>query len=180
MVHYGCCRDKVPGNNVLQPVERFDLNLAGSNVFCLATIRPEIICLVKTHRTLWVRIQECHLRLQLARGGPVIVAFAQSDVLAATRLKNRKGIGASSQVALRQQQADFLWVALSVAPHDRARAVSGTVFADNEFNFEVCLLHEHALDGLCDKPLVVIGNHSHADFDVNLRRACCVHDDCLS
>jgi hypothetical protein len=48
--------------------------------------------------------------------------------------------------------------------YDLASAISGTIFTDDKFILKINVLAENALDGLADKPILVVGDHQYADF----------------
>ena len=106
---------------------------------------------VKTDGAVRVTIEEINLLLQLERVGPVVVAFHRAMYCPRHAFKVATKLAHHPQVAFGQEQADSLRVAFPIVAHNGTRAIGRAVFADDELNREVGLLHEHALDGLRDE-----------------------------
>ena len=114
-------------------------------------------------------LQKIHLLLQLQRVRPVVVAFAEGDILAAAHeagvgaLKAAGGAAVDGDVvfAAMEEEADLVGVTVGVGLADLPRAVGGFVFADEDLDGEVRLLHEHAVEAVADEVGVLVG----ADLD---------------
>ena len=112
-------------------------------------------------------VEQVRLDLHLPRGRPVIVALQQRDVFALGGAEDLAEILLCSQVALPQLGADDSGILPAVFPHDFPRAVGRAILPDHQLERKIRLLHEDALNSLCDEFLMVVRNHENT----HLRRA---------
>ena len=121
-----------------------------------------------------VALQKVHLPLQAAVVAPVVVPFADADVLASGVGEEVFGVEVAAlgeNVLLHQKGPHNPGIPQGVVPDDLCRAVGGGVVADQNLKGEVRLLAQKAVQGLGNVLLMIIGraqdrHHAAAFFHV--------------
>ena len=113
-------------------------------------------------------LQKVHLALELGHIRPAVVPLAEGGILA-------PGVGEEDlvvdvpalgvQVLLEVKAAYLVGVLRFVLPDDGGGAVGGDVVADQDLIGKIRLLAHHAVQGLADIVLVIVGGAEHRDHD---------------
>ena len=129
---------------------------------------------VHTGAVVRVALQKVHLPLQAAVVAPVVVPFADADVLAPGVGEEVFGVEVAAlgeNVLLHKKGPHNAGVTQGIVPDDLRRAVGGGVVADQDLKGEVRLLAQKAVQGLGNVLLMIIGraqdgHHAAAFFHV--------------
>ncbi|CKR56897.1 Uncharacterised protein [Mycobacterium tuberculosis] len=175
-VHDRVGLDEVPREQgidaqVAAPAERRELG-----VFCAILIDHSHR--MKTHRRLRMPVQVLYLLGQLQRIGPVIVAFAQCEVLATSGGQHILEIGVDTDVGLPQDRPKQLRIAGGVLSYDPRGGVRGGIVSDDHLDGELGPLGGEAVQGLANVLLLVVGDRD--DTHLGRIRRCRVNHRALT
>ena len=124
---------------------------------------------VHTGGVFGVGFQKVHLPLELCRFRPVVVPFAQGDILPAglgVEYLQTQILALGIEVHRLVKGADQVGILRFIFTHDLRRTVGGGVVIDEDLDGEVHFLHEEALQRVAEIILMIIGQTADRDKDL--------------
>ena len=130
-------------------------------IFCSINLH---FAITKAEPYIWMLSHHIHLLLELERINPVVITLTKGNEFTTTTGTNATAIAAKlGYIFMPPEDADFVWIFLLVLETDFAGLVVGAVFTNDEFEFEVSLLHHYAFNRLPNVWLVIVGDHVNRD-----------------
>src|SRR5262249_35326812 len=116
-----------------------------------------------TNGALRIALQVVDLSLKFFRRIPIVVAFNPRDESAAALPQAGDAIRMHPEISGRKQRMDFLWKPCLIFEDDLPRQIGGAVLSYDDFIWERDPLCQHAVQGLADILLMVVGNHENTN-----------------
>lgn len=117
-----------------------------------------------TNCDLWICHKPINLQLYLPLITPVVVPFTDGDILTAGELITAAEVQRTPVVvAIRMNNANFLWIARLEFAADCKRAVRRAILADKDLIREISLLRHNRVEALANVFLLIVGEDAARD-----------------